>query len=319
MHTAGPWDHLEPQQDQYAWGFMDRFVSAAEARGLKVSIQSMGTPDWVHPTLYQSVPNYSDRVWYPPRSSTELAHWRDFVHDLVARYGTRFVRYEMWNEPNLRDFWPSGPNPAEYAEFLRVSYLGANQANPAVTVTFGGLSSNDIGFLNATYNEIAKYPDSAANNNFFDELGVHPYSFVGSTQLSPDNTVNPNIHYTSTFGPQNLSFLGIEKMKTAMDAHGDFAKKLWLGEYGFSTVDTWTTAISDQHRALYLKRAYALASGLPYVSGLNWYAYYDDSSRGFNIIDRATLAETLTFRAFKQWTGAENTGVSVGLRRPLLR
>jgi hypothetical protein len=114
---------------------------------------------------------------YGPKTATELGQVHDFAFDLANRYGTRVERYEAYNEPNLTDFWQPAANPNEYAAFLRSFYLGAKSANAGVTVTFGGISQNDVGFLRATYAALKSYPDAPVNNNFFDELGLHPYSF----------------------------------------------------------------------------------------------------------------------------------------------
>ena len=176
VQTMGPWDHMEPSADDvYSWAWMDDFIAEAEARGLKVRMQVSATPDWVHPYLIGSMEK-SDRVWAPPRGSQELALYRDFIYDLVSRYGTRISSYELWNEPNHEGFWTggSGPEPAEYAALLRAGYFGAKKANPNVQIMSAGLSMNDIGYTRKMYDEIQKYPDAGANNNFFDIFGIHP-------------------------------------------------------------------------------------------------------------------------------------------------
>jgi arabinogalactan endo-1,4-beta-galactosidase len=47
---------------------------------------------------------------------------------------------EIWNEPNHAWFWPSGPDPARYAEMLKAAYGAAKAADPASTVLLTGIS-----------------------------------------------------------------------------------------------------------------------------------------------------------------------------------
>jgi hypothetical protein len=290
--TVAPWDHIEyGGDDQYTWSFLDDMVTEAEARNLKVHMQVSASPPWI----------CSSSVWCPPRTDAQLAAWKDFVHDLVARYGTRVESYEMWNEPNLSDFWAggSGADPAEYAALLRAGYLGAKSANPNAVVVGGSLSQNDIGYLDALYTELRKYPDAAANDDFFDWLGVHPYAHLGATPLAPD--ADPSqANRTGEFGRMNTAFLGIDYMKDDLSAHGDSHKKIYIGEFGYNTLSAWMSPTPDSTRAQYLKTAYALADQRPWVVGISWFSYFMVSSQGFNVVNPDTLAESQTFSAFRE-------------------
>ena len=289
VHTQADWGQLEPQQDNYRWAFMDRFVNNAGARGLKVTMQLTAAPKWVAP----------EGMWGPPRGSADLAAWRDFSHDLVERYGTRVARYEMWNEPNHPTFWPSGPDPAEYAALLRAGYLGAKDADPDVRVTGGMLSHNDMGYFNALYTAIRRYPDAAANDDFFDELAVHPYAFKGTTPLAPDDPTDAT--WQGPWGPINNNFWGYRKMRKVLVDHGDSHKKIYLGEFGYGTLPHWAQPITDEQRAGWLKRAFAVANNdSSYVTGLSWYSYYTDAERGYNLVNPDTLSESATFRALRE-------------------
>ena len=290
VEIEADWWILEPQQDRYRWQYTDRFVSFARARGLKVGFQITQAPVWAT----------GRGGWDAPRTQTELALWGAFVEDLVGRYGTRVARYKMWNEPNHPTFWAggSGPNPAEYARLLREGYLAAKRADPSVEVTCCSLSHNDIGYLNTLYTEIRKYPDAQANDDFFDELSVHPYSSRGQTQTAPGA---PEYTFQHTFGLKNTNFWGYRKMREVMVAHGDSHKQIYLGEFGYNTGPAWTAPITDAQRAVWLKEAFAIADqDAGYLSGLDWYSYYSDSGRGFNIVDPNTLAESATFKALRE-------------------
>jgi len=306
----------------YDWSSLDRLVAAAEQRGMEVSLQLSGTPDWVHPNLDSTIPDARTRRWHPPRTQQELGHWSDFVHDVVSRYKERVARYEIWNEQNISHFWKPEPNPSEYAALLRTAYFSAKAAHPEAVVCFGGLASNDLGYLNAYYAAAERYPEAADRRYFFDVLGVHPYSTAASDgsgirlPISPDR-VTPTAVLQGHFGEVDKNFLGIRRMKAAMDGQGDAGKSIYLGEYGFPTTDTWVKAVPDYRRALYLKRAYALARDLPYVTGLSWYYYRPSSTDGaeWSIVD-SSWNTSLTYRALKQITGAESADASIKISAP---
>jgi methionine-rich copper-binding protein CopC len=297
VQTAGPWDHLEPSADDYySWAFMDRFIAHAEARGLKVRMQVTATPDWVHPYLASQGIAQSDRVWYPPRGSSEIALYQDFWHDLVARYGTRVASYEVWNEPNLDSFFEPEANVSEYAAMQRAAYLGAKSADPNVQIVCCALSQNDIGYLDQLYTALRAYPDAAANDDFFDALGVHPYAYSGSTPLAPDATRGD---YAGRFGPLDYTFVGIDKMIADLDAHGDSHKKVWIGEFGYRiTSGGYHQPIPDDLRAQYLKQAYALLDQRPRVMGMAWFSYYREPN--WALVNRSTRVESVSFGAFRQ-------------------
>ena len=297
VQTAGAWDHFEPSaDDSYSWAFMDKFIAHAEARGLKVRMQVSATPDWVHPYLASQGIAQSDRVWYPPRGSGEIALYQDFWHDLVARYGTRVASYEVWNEPNHDSFFEPKANVSEYAAMQRAAYLGAKSANPNVQIVCCALSGNDMGYLDQLYTALRAYPEASANDDFFDALGVHPYAYENSKPLAPAETRN---NFLSTFGPADATFVGIDKMIADLDAHGDSHKKVWIGEFGYRmTSGGYHEPISDDLRAQYLKQAYALLDQRPRVMGMAWYSYYRDPS--WALVNKSTRVESVSFDAFRQ-------------------
>jgi polysaccharide biosynthesis protein PslG len=297
----------------YDWQDADRLVDAAEARDMEVTFLLTQTPDWVHPYLREAVPARDDRMWTAPKGNTELRHWSDFVGDVVGRYRGQVSHFEIWNEPNLDDFWKPYPDVDEYAPLLRAAYLAAKDANPQAKIVFGGLSENDLGYLSEYYSVVkASYPGAASHNYFFDILGVHPYS----KDRSPDLYMQDAI-YQGQYGEVDGNFLGVVHMKELMDDEVDLGKDLYLSEYGFSTSDTWMKAVPDRRRALYLKRAYKLARSLPYVDGLSWYAYHPNAHDApeWTIVGK-NFKPSLTFRAYKQVTGAETSTANLTINLP---
>ena len=62
------------------------------------------------------------------------------------------------------------------------------------------------GYMAKLYGELRKYPDDAANDDFFDELSVQPYSVFNRTYYAPDST--ENLTWQDRFGPEHHNFWG---------------------------------------------------------------------------------------------------------------
>jgi hypothetical protein len=317
ISTGAVWWHIapEPTTESYRWSALDLLADEAQERGLRLKVQISGTPDWVHPQLKQRESAPVRRRWHPPRGPDEMRHFEDFVRTLVERYGTQVDRYEIWNEPNLREYWEPEPDPGEYAALLRVAYTSIKQADPEVTVVFGGLARNDLGFLDSYYDAARQYPGAAENRYFFDVLGLHPYTRGPSGIARSPDWARPASVIQEEFGPLDYSFMGMTKMKSLMERNRDKNKPIYIGEFGYTTVDDERInirAVPDERRALYLKRAYALARNLPYVEGMCWYAYVPTvaDGPGWTIVD-SDWNPSLTYHALKQVTESEEPAVTL--------
>jgi hypothetical protein len=285
----------------YDWSALDTLFDLAEQRGLRVVLGLTGTPSWVHGGEHEDTTDPDEGIWTPPVADDEqLRHWGDFVEDVVARYGERVVFIELWNEPNSEGFWYPEPDPGEFATLLRTGYLRAKNLDPEVLISSGGLSRNDVGYLETLYETMREtYPDAQENGHFFDILGVHPYS-----QDRPPSAVSEEQVRESTFGIVDENFSGFTRMHEVLERYGEGAKPIYLGEYGFSTTETWMNAVDDETRAQYLREAFAIAADEPYVIGLAWYDFltYNDNAP-WAIIDQDGQP-TATFQALRDVAGA---------------
>lgn len=156
--------------------------------------------------------------------------------------------YEVWNEPNLARFWPSGPNASEYAAMLAAAYPVMKLPDPVATVLMGGLSKNDYNYLQALY--------SSGGRPYFDAVAVHPYT--GKV----DPTLCWNQGGTTKFAID--AFCGIEEVRRTMVDNGDSAKKMWLTEFGWSS-STTLYGVSEATQALYLTKAFTKLQSYPYL------------------------------------------------------
>jgi hypothetical protein len=67
---------------------------------------------------------------------------------VLLRYRNVVDYWESWLEPNHKSFWPSGPNPQQYANLLRAEYQVFQSVNRQyglhLKLLFGGPSDFSI-------------------------------------------------------------------------------------------------------------------------------------------------------------------------------
>lgn len=235
---------------------IDQAVAKAHAAGVQVLMPiSDGVPYWASadPAKYQ---DGSGKHWNQYWRPASFADYAAFVKTVVARYSAMGVHtFELWNEPNLTRFWPSGPNAAEFASLLAAAYPAVKQADPSATVVMGGLSKNDYTYLENLY--------KAGGRPYFDAVAVHPYTGL----VDPTWCWNQG----GTTKKAVDAFCGIEEVRRTMEAYGDSAKGMWLTEFGWST-GTSAYSVSEATQADFLAKAFTKLGSYPYVRAAFWYS-----------------------------------------------
>jgi hypothetical protein len=174
------WSLIERQPLRYDYHLYDSYVAAAARENLSV------LPILFDPPAFRSArpATGARRGTYPPANYSDFAF---FAAALVRRYGPGgefWLRHpelpqlpirswQVWNEPNIRVYWPSGPNPAEYAAMLRAVGGAIKALDPGAKVVTAGLNESEPGiklvpFLGGMYRAGAK--------GSFDVLALHPYA-----------------------------------------------------------------------------------------------------------------------------------------------
>ena len=236
------WRWVEPKKGMYDDALLTRLgtvLCELDARDIAPIITLLETPAWARPP--------GSGLFYPPTRRQDYADALGFV---AARYAARpNMVWEVWNEPNIPEFWEGGPNAADYTDLLRRAYRAVKAADPDATVLGGSIVFNDLRFLRGMY-------DNGARGHF-DGLAHHPYS----PGRAPDDRTDPAAHFKS-----------VEDMKALMAARGDPDMPIWITEIGWGL-----DLVSDATRATYLRQAVGLVRGWPYVKVFCVYTTGQDS------------------------------------------
>jgi hypothetical protein len=200
------WSTFQPSSpastDPAAVAYLDRVISDAAARNIRVILLVDSSPCWAS-TAPAAVLRGCQRIHsrangYPPRDPNEYAA---FVAYLAQRYGTHLAAIEIWNEPDHADeqFFAGPEKVKRYASLLRAAYPAIKQANPNVAVIAGSLVGSNGVFLRALY--------AAGIKGYYDGLAVHYYT---------------------------LTLASVRSIRAVQLANGDQAP-LWLDEFGWTS------------------------------------------------------------------------------------
>jgi hypothetical protein len=244
LRVSVGWDGVEPERGRYDLAFLDQLVNAADERGVRLLPYVAYTPPW------NAGGPPEDRWRQPPR---DRAAFGALMERLARRYRGRIRSWELWNEPDNRDYWRG--TPAEYAALLREGSAGVRRGDPDAQVVAGGLAGG-VPFLRAALAE----PGTAGA---VDVINAHAYF-------------------------ETWNGAPLEQLDPYLDEVAGLAggRPLWLAEVGYSAFRRGAV-VSAGVRARYayehtpafqavaLVRTLALALARPDVALVAWYELKD--------------------------------------------
>ncbi|GAB3263439.1 hypothetical protein [Nocardioides dilutus] len=292
ISTSASFKALKPTEEgAYRFENLDRVVDLAREAGLEVKLRMTWTPRW-------ALDEDPVGARQAPRSDAELARWETFVRDVMRHVDGKVGYVEVWTEPNSQRYWPTGPDPVEFARLLDVSSRAIHSASPDVQVIAGGLRGNDIGFLQEMYDA---FETLGLEGTPFDMLGVEPFN----GGAAPEAYDEGQIYTVEPYGQVDGNFLGFETLRDIMVQHGDGDLSIYITLFGYSTTGTQHSAgVDDATRAAYLTSALDLAACRSYVGAFSWYAFHPNpwDPSPWTLLDKAG-EPTETYDALVAWSG----------------
>ena len=144
--------------------------------------------------------------------------WGAYVRELAKRYKGKVAYWEVWNEPELPQFWqPSKPNAAEYVELVKLT---------------GGIIREEIpdakiGGTTAAHRLLKWVKDyfELGGAKFIDFWCIHGYTRVPE-RLRKGHAL--------TSGEISADYMAhVDDIRSFMDANGGRHVEIWQGESGF--------------------------------------------------------------------------------------
>lgn len=236
VRTDLAWSQVEQQPGEYDFAPYDALVDALGRRGLApILVLAYGND------LYGGG---------PPRTPGARRAYARFAASAAARYSGRGVLWQIWNEPNLWQFWDPAPDPAEYVALARETAAAMRAADPGAYLigpATGG-PDFDLAFLDAVF--------GLGLIDVLDAVSVHPFGAAYPEAAAPF----------------------YEAVRGLMRRHSPGRSiPLLCGEWGYS--------IPDQDlQAQYLVRSLDVNQRAG-ISLTVWYAWQDDGFQDFGLLD----------------------------------
>jgi len=184
--------------------------------------------------------DYSNRLYESDRSvRTEQGRraFAAFAEAAAKRYAGKGILWEIWNEPNIKQFWRPRPSVDDYCKLVEETAPRIKKADPSGLVVAGATSTIPFNWLQECFKKgLLKW---------IDVLSVHPY------RSQPPETVIKD-------------YARLRELVTRYVPNRDPAsrepKKIPIisGEWGYSNLNWDKTRLSNDQQAQYLVREFLI-------------------------------------------------------------
>jgi Beta-galactosidase len=173
------WSTIERSRGSYDFSYHDEFVASAAEHGIAVL-----------PILFRAPAFYARKhpngwACAPPVQTPFVA----FARALVRRYGPRGTlwkerpglrklplrSWQVWNEPNLQQYWCGRPNAKQYAAMLRAVGGAIKREDRKADIVTAGLPPSELGGA-VRIGRYIRQLYSAGAARHFDTLALNSYA-----------------------------------------------------------------------------------------------------------------------------------------------
>jgi polysaccharide biosynthesis protein PslG len=213
-----------------------------------------------------------------PRSTGPYA---SFVAALVQRYGPNGTfwqsttpkmpvrMWQIWNEPNLKPFWPQQPWAQRYVALLKAAHDAIKRVDPGAKVILAGLP-------NYSWTSLRRIYAIRGARRLFDVVAVHPYT------KRPQGVIT-----ILSFVRQVMSRAGDPRKPIVADEvswPSSLGKTVHTNGYDFATTEAGQARNISQLLPMLAKRRTSL-----HLMGFYWYAWDSTEQRNGSPFDFSGL------------------------------
>jgi polysaccharide biosynthesis protein PslG len=229
------WDATERERGQYDFAEYDRLMKALD----QFNIRALFILDYGNP-IYGGNPPKTDEA------RQAFARWAVAA---AEHFSNRGIAWELYNEPNIKLFWPAKPNVDEYIALALTVGRAFRQQAPNEKLIGPATSGIDFDFLEACF--------KAGLLNYWSAVSVHPYR-----QEDPETAVNDYCRLRAL----------IDHYRTTRNNERARDIPIIAGEWGFSSA--WRQMDEATQGALFAREMLMnAANGIPISI---WYDWHDD-------------------------------------------
>ena len=175
------WSGVEKTRGRYTWRRYDDLFTKAAVGNVRIFPVLIGSPAWAR-----------FKPQYPPNTTAGRKAFYEFSKAAAKRYGpngtfwrgkpyprsVRPVYWQVWNEPNLPNYWNGKVDPPAYGRMLKYTSVAAKAGDPEVRIVSAGLPQTSCragpcidDFLRDMYTvpDIGRWIDAVAVHTYADD------------------------------------------------------------------------------------------------------------------------------------------------------
>lgn len=263
-----PWSSVQPSRTSWSWNALDQAVFlAAQVYQLKVRLILTGPlPGWSSSLVPADYAAFASAVANRYKPAPEYtAKYRLTAAQLASAVGitttqataalktvpaTYVTDWQVWDEPNVIESWPTSPNAVDYAAVLTAASKALKAVRPANVVLFGGLQAAAGGPVRITRAQRSVRSTSGRATAIAPQAFLDTVYAAGGRSSFDAVVYHPLSRSTARFwrppAPSGDSIAQSDKVRSVMRSRGDAGKKmLW-------TVGYDTALFSTTQQAYYL-------------------------------------------------------------------
>lgn len=170
------WARTETRKGEYDFAWLDSVVDSL----LKIGVQPWFNLGYGN-TLYTPGPPHESAVgWAPMNSEDAKQAWVRFVAKMGERYAAKVKHWEIWNEPNIANFWqPLKPTPKSYVDLVKLTAPVLRKTVPGCVLIGGAYAGlRDYDYFEGCFEE--------GMGQLVDKVSYHPYRQVPEDNYETD-------------------------------------------------------------------------------------------------------------------------------------
>jgi hypothetical protein len=273
VRVAINWSTAEPQPGQLDFARSDLIAEQLGELGLKPLWVVTSAPCWAG-----ELRCVNPRVGLAP-AEEHLDDYAEFAAAVAERYPDS-LGIEVWNEPNIPNFWRPLPDAGRYRELLSLTAERVHESGSNVPVVMAGPSPTTAEQvaddpMKIQFAEFIEEVMSGPDRPDVDAIGTHPYSLL---QKSAD--------------PVGQTIVLFDEAREAAERAAP-GIPIWVTEVGLTTAGRQSVPVAEQATGLESILATLTDDGVPVIAIHRFFDQADPSfefEAGFGVVaaDQAT-------------------------------
>ncbi|MBE3123397.1 MAG: beta-galactosidase, partial [Planctomycetes bacterium] len=169
------WGRTETKKGEFDFKWLDDIVDSLR----RIGVQPWFNLGYGNQLYTPDAPDEAAVGWAPVFTDEAKAAWLRYTARIAEHFADRVAVWEIWNEPNITNFWkPSKPSAADYAALVKATVPEIRKRIPKAVIVGAALAGTPADFLKGCM--------EAGLGDVVDKISYHPYRAVPEAGYEKD-------------------------------------------------------------------------------------------------------------------------------------